>query len=227
MALLKYPKKTLFSVFFIAWSLTTDSAGSLPETCPNLADIPRNQINAAVVDWIADGDTLHTKSGDKLRLLHIDSPEINATKNKPAQPFSQQAKSKLQSLIGNSNQVYWTSDKKEKDKYHRTLAFVFNKHGHLLNAQLVKAGMARSLIISPNKKYWRCILDAENSAIQNSKGIWTNHRLQSTTATKATKGYQRIRGKITQTKVTKKYRWYILDGVLWIGVPRNRWELFD
>lgn len=84
---------------------------------------------------VSDGDTLtclHQKRPFKVRLIHIDAPEL-------AQPFGQRAKQALSALAYRQEVRLQVQ---RYDKYQRLLAVVYNKQGKNLNLQLVKQGMA-------------------------------------------------------------------------------------
>jgi len=219
-------KKTLISVFFIACSSSLQA--KLPDSCPTLAQLEHSKVQSDTLDWLPDGDTIYTKEDKKLRLLNINTPEINPTSNKPAEPFSRAAKERLIELIGSSKIIYWISDQRKKDKYKRELALVFNSNGVFLNGQLVADGFAHTLLIPPNQKYWQCIVDAEKIARQKNKKIWSVSEFKAKKAkqVKAHQGFQLVSGKITEIKETKKNRWLVLDNYLWVGIARKDFQYF-
>ena len=224
----KYLKKTLFSVFFIACCFSRLSLAGIGENCPQLSGLNKADIHSATVDWIPDGDTIHTKSGLKLRLLNINTPEINPTSNKPAEPFSKAAQKRLAELIDSSDKFFWIADKRKKDKYKRELAYVFNSEGLFLNAQLVSEGLAHTLVIPPNQAYWRCITESEKKAFKNKQGIWSHAKSKTIKAAqvKPNQGFQLVSGKITQIIDSKKNRWLVLDKYLWVGIARKDFKNF-
>jgi endonuclease YncB( thermonuclease family) len=225
----KYLKKTLFSVFFITCCFSELSLANLPSACPSLASIEKVNVQSAKVDWIPDGDTIHTASGVKLRLLNINSPEINPKSNKPPEPLSKSAQKRLLQLIGPSNQIFWVRDKRIKDKYKRELAYVFNNDGLFLNAQLALEGLAHTLVIPPNQNYWSCIVKAEGQAFKNNIGIWKHAYFQAKSVTQVlpNQGFQLVTGKITQIIDSNKYRWLVLDNRLWVGISRKNFQYFE
>jgi len=178
-------KKVLFSTFFIASTLllplVSSQAISLQTfylenhqpRCPELTDFQAEQIHQDMVKWIPDGDTIHTQKGLKLRLLHINAPELNPTNNKSAEPLAKASLNKLKQLT-NDPIIYWVYDEQSKDRYKRELVLLFNQQGLFINYQLVAAGLAQTLIVPPNQQYWQCIQQAEQTASKARKGIWAN-----------------------------------------------------
>ncbi len=256
--LLKVLKKVLSGAFFITSILlhpTLSQAFSqkfipatkqqsvqplptLPSICPSLSEFPDSKIHSSQVKWIPDGDTIHTTDGHKIRLLHINTPEIRkkhrkAGKNhkKPNssnQYYAQTAQKYLQQLVGKSGRIYWVSDIRRKDKYGRELAFIFNQQGSLINAKLIQAGLAERLIILPNQKYWQCIVRLERQARKAQRMLWStgNNRPLPTNKVKANQGFQRVTGKITAIKNTRHNQWLILDNQLWLGIPNKNKKSF-
>jgi endonuclease YncB( thermonuclease family) len=225
----QYLKKTLFSVFFIAYCFSIDCIAALPTSCPSLSSLKKAELHSAEVDWVPDGDTIHTKNGLKLRLLNINTPEINPTSKLAAEPFSKAAQKRLVALIGPSNKVFWITDKRKKDKYKRELAYVFNSAGLFINAQLASEGLAHSLVILPNQNYWLCISESEKQAFKNNRAIWSHSKFQpkTTSQVKPKQGFQLVSGKITQIINSKKNRWLILDQSLWVGIARKDFNNFN
>lgn len=228
----KQLKKALFSAFFIASNIAPiihAESIDYPDSCPQLKDFPPSLINSSKLAWIADGDTFHTKEGHKIRLLHIDAPELNSRSNKPAEAFAHAAKTKLNQLIGNSKKIYWINDVNPKDKYNRELALVFNQSGQLINAGLVANGLAHSLIILPNQNFWRCISDAQTIAVNKKSNIWSTsaYQLKIPAQVKPNQGIQLIQGHITKIINTSKYRWILMDRHLWIKIPRENLIYFE
>lgn len=224
-------KKTLLSVFFIACNFLS-AAYSLPASCPKLSQLSDKQIKSAFVDWLPDGDTIHTTDGQKLRLLHINTPEINPTTSKPAEAFALEAKSQLRELIGQSKKIYWINDIRVTDKYHRELALVFNHQGILINANLVAQGLAHTLILVPNQVYWQCFSEVQRSARKLRHGIWntTQFTPQLAKNIQPKRKFQLVSGTITQIKNSRKNRWLVLDNELFVSIShknRNRYTQFN
>jgi len=221
-------KKALFSVFFIA-CISCFNAQALPSSCPSKNILGSKKLQSGFVDWLPDGDTIHTKNGTKLRILNIDTPEINPNNDKSAEPFSREAKQKLKDLIGKSGKIYWLTDNRKKDRYGRVLAHVFNHEGELLSAKLIASGHAKMLVIPPNDGFWRCLKKIENMANKSSKGIWalTNYQKVPLEKVRKNNGFQWIEGKITQRQQTKSNLWLVIEDRVWIGIPNKRKRFFN
>ncbi len=228
MRLKQIAKKTLFSVFFI-FNVFSHVALSASKSCADRSLIHAPGVSSDLVDFIPDGDTIHTKNGSRIRLLNIDTPELNPTNNKPAEPFAKEAKDNLIKLVGKSKKIYWITDNRKTDRYGRILAHVFNHRGELLSDLQLNAGLASVLVIPPNDRFWECLKAIEKEAIEYKKGVWSLDEYLPKSKNKAKKNsdFQWIKGKITDSSQTKNNLWLVLDNKLWVGIPNNRKRFFN
>jgi len=97
-----------------------------------------------VAERVIDGDTIVLESGEIIRYLGIDAPEKN-------KPFFTQAKEKNEELIG-GQEVELELDVQEKDKYGRTLAYIWLEE-KMINLELAKLDYIEILVFPPNLKY--------------------------------------------------------------------------
>ena len=65
-------------------------------------------------------------------------------------------------------------DLERKDRYKRVLAYVFLQNGDMVNALLVRKGLAYVISIRPNLKYRGLLLECQRKAIKERAGIWSN-----------------------------------------------------
>lgn len=116
-----------------------------------------------LVSRVIDGDTIELSNGERVRLLGINSPEIN-------EPFGFDAKDYLSKVIEGKN-VYLENDLNLRDDYGRLLAFVFID-GKNINVDLVRMGLAHTFELNKLSKYVKDLRDAEYDAMVNQFGIW-------------------------------------------------------
>jgi len=92
-----------------------------------------------VVDWVIDGDTFDTTSGDRVRLADIDAPEYG-------EPGYYDAKNFLISLVYGKTVHLDIDDVYETDKYGRLVCVVYVKssstHYKNINKALLVEGVA-------------------------------------------------------------------------------------
>lgn len=141
---------------------------TIPEQTVTGGPSTQRQVNVA---YVLDGDTFEASDGERVRLLGIDAPEI-AHHDTPGEPYGQEAKAALQKLIGGES-VLLQFGQEETDRYGRTLAWVYNQNGRLVNLQLLQSGHAKLLAsfglplqLEPQLR------EAEANARIQGRGLW-------------------------------------------------------
>ena len=97
----------------------------------------------AVVKYVIDGDTFDLQDGRRIRMLGIDAPEAGFGGKEP-EPFSTEATAWLRDRI-EGREVLLRIDHPRIDRYGRTLAWVFEPDGILVNQQMLLTGHVRLL----------------------------------------------------------------------------------
>lgn len=170
------------------------------------------------VERVFDGDTFKTDTGERVRLLGINTPEV-AHRDSPAQPFGDTASQALKHLL-KDKQVRLITDKEKKDRYGRTLAHVYLKDKTWLNGEMVKLGMAHVYTFAPNFKYAKELNQLEQQARQQKLGIWNHRRFKVLDVSKINKKhigqFRVIRGHVSNIK---KHRFQL--GKISISIPRK------
>ena len=125
-------------------SVSGDASSLRGETKPRAAVIERPTPSGMVtVSEVIDGDTLRLASGDKVRLLGIDTPESKSTA-KDLEFYGKEASAFCRDLL-TGKPVRLEFEEERTDKYGRLVAYVFLDDGTLVNALLIKEGYARCL----------------------------------------------------------------------------------
>lgn len=143
-------------------------------------------ISATVVK-VYDGDTiLARKDGreEKVRLIGIDCPEVwenekfvrDMKREKRLKPeavlaHGRAAKEFTEEACPPGTEVVLELDEEERDKYGRLLAYVW-VDGKMLNAELVRAGMASLMTIPPDVKHAGRLRKLRDDARAAGRGIW-------------------------------------------------------
>ena len=138
---------------------------------PNAYSAPEGYF---YVRSVFDGDTVLLNNGKKVRLLGINTPEINY-KNGKAEPFAYQAKSRLERLV-DRKPVRLEYDKRKTDKFGRELAHLYTKDGLWLNKVLVSEGLAHVYSFHENTKHVETLLAEEAKAQLAKKGLWSHKK---------------------------------------------------
>jgi len=130
------------------------------------------------VKEVVDGDTIILNTGDRIRYLGIDTPELHHPTIGP-ECGGQEAKDENVKLLA-GKRLRMEKDTTDKDQYGRLLRYVFTEDGHFVNYEIVRRGWAQVFIIYPDRKYEKMLIDAQSSAVKENLGIWkyciNNHR---------------------------------------------------
>ena len=126
-----------------------------------------NPVNADElfrVKQVYDGDTLLLEDGRRVRYLGINSPEF-------LEPFYLKAKHLNESLVLRKK-IRLEFDQDKVDAYNRLLAYVYTGD-QMVNARMVREGLAHAFFIGPNRKYQSLLLQAQAEARQRMVGFWS------------------------------------------------------
>jgi micrococcal nuclease len=116
------------------------------------------------VKEVKDGDTIVLSSGEIVRYIGIDTPERGDTL------FWEATNANKEILKGKRITLEYGLDK--QDDYGRTLAYVW-VDSLMINAELIKNGLARVYLFSPNLKYKDRLIFLQKQARDKGIGIWS------------------------------------------------------
>ncbi|MFW6123352.1 MAG: thermonuclease family protein [Thermodesulfobacteriota bacterium] len=135
--------------------------------CTTQSQVP---IREALVAEVVDGDTVILGTGQRVRLLGIDAPELER-EGQPAQFLAHKAKRVLTDL-GEGKRVRLEYDRLRYDRYGRILAFLVLPDGTNLSRELVRRGLAHVYTVPPNMGFRGELLAAQREALAARRGIW-------------------------------------------------------
>ncbi|EGB15379.1 nuclease (SNase domain-containing protein) [Pseudodesulfovibrio mercurii] len=163
-------RNTLFPrLFVLAIFCVCLGAGLLPACAPAADDTAR-------LVKVLDGDSFRvTYRGSTLevRLIGVDAPEYRQEYSRKARDFTRD--------FCQGKGLRLEFDKDPRDRYGRTLAYVY-ADGVMLNEALVRAGLAVPLVVKPNVRHAERIRQAEAEARQARRGFWSKGGLDMTPA---------------------------------------------
>lgn len=137
---------------------------------PPVAGVQTEQV---VVTRVIDGDTIKISSGQTIRLIGIDAPEITQV-----ECFGRDATAKLTELVLNQP-IRLEKDVSETDRYGRLLRYIW-LGDELINETLVRDGVAHSSPYPPDVKHQSRFDLAENQARNSGAGLWSTCNLSPT-----------------------------------------------
>lgn len=141
----------------------------------------------AYVRRVIDGDTVELEDGRLVRYIGIDAPE-SRRKARPGdrewragvqdrwvedpQPLSREATQMNRRLV-EGKMIRLEYDAQPLDRFGRLLAYVYDGDV-MINAQLLRAGLARLLTIPPNVKYVDRFRAQAEEARRQRRGLWAD-----------------------------------------------------
>lgn len=120
------------------------------------------------VTRIVDGDTLVVTGDVRVRLIGVDTPEVNQD-----ECFAHEASRHLTALVPPGTVVRLVYDVERFDRYGRTLAYLFRvDDGVHVNVAMAADGFAHQLTIPPNVAHADEFGAAVAAARQAGRGLW-------------------------------------------------------
>lgn len=160
--------------FLLAWTGLTGCAQN--REGKSAGDVVMQPDKYYSVTKVVDGDTFWTDDGSprglKIRLIGIDAPETRETGRKKPGYYGEEAKEYLTRLL-DGKKVRLEFDIGRRDKYGRTLAYVYLPDGVFVNAELIRRGFATVLTVPPNVKYAGLFVKLQQKARKKRRGLWS------------------------------------------------------
>jgi len=159
----------LLSLAATLGALASNSVAQLPEPVDTaLAGGPRRPVRETVsceLSRIVDGDTIECSEQGRVRLIGIDTPELDQ------EPFGAMAHAALADLLDSPAVVGLEPDVEARDRYGRMLAYVW-VDSTMVNWVLIRQGWAVLLTYPPNVQYVDALTEAQRRAREEGVGLW-------------------------------------------------------
>ena len=132
---------------------------------------------------VVDGDSFQIDTGEEVRMIGIDCPEMTDSDKfyrqaeglhmdaRKLREIAQKAAAFSSSLLY-GKEVRLEFDAERHDKYDRLLAYVYLPDGAMVNELIMRRGYATLLFIPPNLKYRERLQEALEEAELNDQGLW-------------------------------------------------------
>lgn len=146
------------------------SQGTSTQLTPEPTSITPNESEISFVTRIIDGDTFEIETKQKVRLIGIDTPELNKTNNRDPECFGTAATQQLSDLILNKK-VRMEKDISQTDRFGRLLRYVYIDD-IFVNRHMVQTGYAYATTYPPDVKFKDTLALAQKTAERNKRGLW-------------------------------------------------------
>ena len=154
----------LTAAAFSAESYARDVPASPPATLEAAADWRR-------VTRVVDGDTIVLDGGERVRLIGVDTPET-VHPQKPVERFGKEASAFTRRLL-EGRRVRLAFDQQRRDRYGRTLAYMYLPDGRLANEEIIRQGYGHAFTKYP---FAQAMMErfraAEREAREAGRGLW-------------------------------------------------------
>ena len=172
--------KILFLLGLLAASALEAGSTSRREARVGISEPSRESRNEIpekrLVIRVIDGDTIVVRPNEKVRLIGVDAPETVHPK-RAVQCFGKDAKEFTRSLV--ERQIIRlvldesNAARNHRDRYGRTLAYVYFDDGTMLNAELIRRGYAQAYTRFPFR-YIVEFRELERVARSQAVGLWSS-----------------------------------------------------
>jgi micrococcal nuclease len=130
------------------------------------------------VQRVVDGDTLVLGSGERVRLIGVDTPEFERP-NSPVEYFAKEAAA-FTKRLAEGKLVRLEFDPanahiEHKDRFGRTLAYTFLEDGTLINAEIIRQGYGHAYTRYPFSRMEE-FRRLEREAREQARGLWARGR---------------------------------------------------
>lgn len=144
---------------------------SLPASDPSLASCLTNRSpEPARVAKVTDGDTLALTTGQRVRIIGINTLELNA-RTQASRASARAATDALRTLIGN-REITLLPGPESHDRHGRRLAHVLNSDGVDVGSELIRRGHATAVAVAENTLCADHHFTLETVARSDALGIW-------------------------------------------------------
>jgi endonuclease YncB( thermonuclease family) len=211
----------LASALFVFWlplALAKTPAGAPTETVR--------------VDQALDGDSLRLADGRQVRLIGVNTPEIQPSADKgkhvAPQPLAREA-ARFTGARVNGQTVTLHFKAERTDRYQRLLAHVTLADGTHLEEALLRAGLGWMVAIPPNVEELPRLQAAEDEARRAKRGVWGRSEYQPVAAEQLTTkdgGFLLVSGTVRGLRQSSYAYYFELAPRASLLVPREEWNRY-
>ncbi|MEE9284381.1 MAG: thermonuclease family protein [Dehalococcoidia bacterium] len=121
-----------------------------------------------LVERVVDGDTIVLATGQRVRYIGIDAPEVG----RDSEPLGEAAARANRRLV-EGRYVRLVQGVQDRDRFGRLLRYVF-ADGILVEAELVREGLAVAREYQPGQPFAACVAALQDEARDAGRGVWSS-----------------------------------------------------
>ena len=200
----KAPGQLWLGVFVSALYLAL--APPVHALCP-----PPQNLQAARLDSVVDGDTLRLADGRLVRLIGVNTPEIGRD-GRPHEPFAVAASRAVERFLG--RELLLTEGLEARDRHGRTLAAVYRAGDRAhLGEYLLAKGLGWHIAVPPNLQDLECLQKAEAEARKYRRGVWNTPiaPVRARDLDRRHAGFMRVSGEVSRVAASRMAIWLEID----------------
>lgn len=140
----------------------------------------------AYVSRVVDGDTLKLSTGERVRLIGIDTPEVHESAKLDRDVRRSGRDRETIIALGRKSSAFTRGlcegktvrlafDVKKRDRYGRILAYVYLEDGTFVNAKIIEEGYGTVMTVPPNVEHTALFAGLQTKAREEARGLWAEY----------------------------------------------------
>lgn len=181
------------------------------------------QTTSATIDRVIDGDTVLLQDGRKVRIIGVNTLEINAS-HKLDRKWAEAATTAVQNLAGKQS-VSLTVGTERLDRHGRLLAHIRTSDGTDIGSALIEQGLALAIAVGRNTLCADHNSRLEKDARAQRQGIWEQTGewlLETDELDGKERGFHIVRNRVARVHARGKNSQLVLNNGLVVNVAAIR-----
>ncbi|MBX2839145.1 MAG: thermonuclease family protein [Gammaproteobacteria bacterium] len=191
----------------------------------------KNATREAVkIASITDGDTVVLQDQRKVRIIGVNTPELNA--QKPwSRALARRAANAVERWLEKQSSVYLVSGIDPFDHHQRSLAHLMGSSDQLLSEHLLQQGLAAASPVHPNTRCADHLAKQERDSRTAGSGVWRKENpwfvIDTTLNKRQHRGFRIVQAKLVNISNTKKKYTLVLQSGLRVNIRKSIYQSLE
>jgi endonuclease YncB( thermonuclease family) len=184
----------------------------------------------ATIQSVIDGDTVILTDKRHIRLIGINTPELNHDDKKASEVGAEEARISLIDMLENHDNIWLIYGEERLDRHGRTLAHLYLDNGLNVQARMLSQGLAMPLRIPPNIALSDCYSQISMLAKRDHLGLWSLDRYKTHPVSSLTgneRGFYFISGKLEKITESRSSLWLNLHNNVALRIHKDDLNYFN